>query len=117
MVSIMKLNASSAGVRYYMAFDPVHSALYVSLPIEKRVVRIKLNRDGIVESIGTFVGNGKSCLHRPSQNSKSQPTSFCGDGGVATKSFLTYPKVGVIISPNSTLILQTNVDSHDSSVL
>ena len=88
MLSIMKLNASSAGVRYYMAFDPVVRALYVSLPIEKRVVRIRLDREGIVDEIlPNFVGNGKSCLQR------NPGTEACGDGGAAGKAMLTYPKV------------------------
>ena len=90
-LSIMKLNASSSGVRYYMSFDPVHRALYISLPIEKRVVQIRLDREGIVDEIlPNFVGNGKSCLQRLEGGSGYKG---CGDGGAAGKAMLTYPKV------------------------
>lgn len=89
-LSIMKLNASSSGVRHYMAFDPVHRALYISLPIEKRVVQIRLDREGIVDEIlPNFVGNGKSCLQLEGGSAYKR----CGDGGAAGKAMLTYPKV------------------------
>ena len=79
--TLLVLNVTSVGVRYYMAHKD--NSLFVSLPNEKKVLEIELDADGTVKQTSTLIGSGKPCLGN----------GVCGDGGDASKARLTYPKV------------------------
>ena len=96
---LLKLHVTSSGVRYYMHYDVYHELLYISLPNEKIVVKIQTNigknanPDLAIETVDqdsyTIVAGviGEACIGN----------KICGDGGLATRAMLAYPKVSNLV--------------------
>ena len=96
---LLKLRVTSSGVRYYMHYDIYHELLYISLPNEKIVVKIQTNDgkndmpDLPMETVNqdsyTIVAGviGEACIGN----------KICGDGGLATRATLAYPKVSNLV--------------------
>ena len=76
---LLELDSMSSGIRYHMDFDHLSGDLFVSLPNDKKIVRINPES----KQMSTVAGNGRPCLGN----------GICGDGSIATKASLSYPKV------------------------
>ena len=96
---VLKLHVTSSGVRYYMHYDIFHELLYISLPNEKVVVTIQPNlgkktmpdlpSESTEQDFYKIVAGiiGEACIGN----------KICGDGGLATRATLAYPKVSNLI--------------------
>ncbi|XP_040569424.1 teneurin-m [Lepeophtheirus salmonis] len=94
--TLLRLNASSEESRYYMALNPMNDDIYVSLPSEKIVLRIKDTEEVLDEfqNYELIAGNRKKC----------RSVHHCGNGGHANESSLIYPK-GIDIASDGTIYL------------
>ena len=78
---LFELKEVSQGVKFYMFYDDVKKELYISLPVEKIVVKLDPSKNPIL--IDQVAGTGEHC----------KGNNPCGDNGKAVDAQLTYPKV------------------------
>ena len=69
------------GGKFYMYYDDIKKELYISLPMEKIVVKLDPSKNPIL--IDQVAGTGEHC----------KGNNPCGDNGKAVEAQLTYPKV------------------------
>ena len=92
---ILKLHVTSSGVRYYMHYDIYHELLYISLPNEKIVVKIQTNvrKNAMPDLPMETVDQGSYTIVAGVIGEACIGNKICGDGGLATRAMLAYPKV------------------------
>ena len=93
----MQLSPTSSSAKYYMEFDKHLNILYISLPFEKVVVKIATLDPSEEDSENAIFlrSNFKVIageMNKPCRD-LGRRTNNCGDGNLATKSRLAFPKV------------------------
>ena len=78
---LLELSEVSMGGKFYMYYDDIKKELYISLPMEKIVVKLVPSKNPIL--IDQVAGTGEHC----------KGNNPCGDNGKAVEAQLTYPKV------------------------
>jgi len=86
VTNLLKLNSSTTSHKYYITLDPMEEYVYVSDPVNIRILKVPVNLPAGISLQDNFevaVGVGEIC---------SPNHIDCGDGNMAVDAQLVYPK-------------------------
>ena len=106
----MNSTTRDSGSRYYITYDRSSDSLYVSLPLEKKI--LKINIGNLDDDPAAVAGTGRPCVSWMA----GPNAAWCGDGGEATKARMVYPKVYLLQDFFRTESVTTFLKLHDTKL-